>query len=80
MIITIASGKGGTGKTTITVNLAASAPAGEVEVFDCDVEEPNSHIFLKPGNLIVSQTLIIQRLKCSSLRKRLLDLSRELEI
>ncbi|ACN17300.1 MinD2 [Desulforapulum autotrophicum HRM2] len=51
MIITIASGKGGTGKTTVTVNLAASAPKGDVAVFDCDVEEPNSHIFLKPENL-----------------------------
>ncbi len=51
MIITIASGKGGTGKTTVTVNLAASAPEGAAAVFDCDVEEPNSHIFLKPENL-----------------------------
>jgi len=50
MIVTIASGKGGTGKTTVTVNLAACAPCSEVEVFDCDVEEPNAHIFLKPEN------------------------------
>lgn len=50
MIVTIASGKGGTGKTTVTVNLAASVPGAGVQVFDCDVEEPNSHIFLKPEN------------------------------
>jgi MinD superfamily P-loop ATPase len=47
MIISIASGKGGTGKTTIAVNLAA-ATADPVTYVDCDVEEPNGHIFLKP--------------------------------
>jgi MinD superfamily P-loop ATPase len=47
MIITIASGKGGTGKTTIATNLAA-ALAGPVQLLDCDVEEPNAHLFLKP--------------------------------
>ncbi len=47
MKIAIASGKGGTGKTTIAVGLALSA-SGEVKVLDCDVEAPNCHIFLKP--------------------------------
>jgi len=46
MIISIASGKGGTGKTTVATNLAAVTP-GTVYA-DCDVEEPNGHIFLKP--------------------------------
>jgi MinD superfamily P-loop ATPase len=47
MKIAIASGKGGTGKTTISVNLAMSLPS-PVQLLDCDVEEPNAHIFLKP--------------------------------
>ena len=50
MQIAIASGKGGTGKTTIATNLACSiARMGQtVQYLDCDVEEPNGHIFLKP--------------------------------
>jgi MinD superfamily P-loop ATPase len=47
MIISIASGKGGTGKTTIATNLAV-AMAPEVKLLDCDVEEPNDHIFIQP--------------------------------
>lgn len=47
MIIAVASGKGGTGKTTIATNLASAIGNG-VKLIDCDVEEPNSHLFLKP--------------------------------
>ena len=47
MIISVASGKGGTGKTTISTSLALSL--GDVHFLDCDVEEPNAHIFLKPN-------------------------------
>ena len=49
-VIAIASGKGGTGKTTVATNLAAAASrAGrEVQLLDCDVEAPNSHLFLNP--------------------------------
>ena len=47
MIISIASGKGGTGKTTVATNLAVSM-GGKVRLLDCDVEEPNSHLFINP--------------------------------
>ncbi|MBL7080585.1 ATP-binding protein [Candidatus Bathyarchaeota archaeon] len=46
MKIAVASGKGGTGKTSVTVNLALSL--GKTQVLDCDVEEPNVHILLRP--------------------------------
>lgn len=47
----MASGKGGTGKTTVAVNFAwFLAHSGQhVQYLDCDVEEPNGHIFLKPS-------------------------------
>ncbi len=50
MRIAIASGKGGTGKTTVATSLAvALAAAGrDVTYVDCDVEEPNGHLFLQP--------------------------------
>jgi MinD superfamily P-loop ATPase len=50
MRIAIASGKGGTGKTTIAVNLALALSEIEpVQLLDCDVEEPNAHLFLNPA-------------------------------
>jgi MinD superfamily P-loop ATPase len=51
MIIAIASGKGGTGKTTVATSLAIalSKSDNKVSCVDCDVEAPNAHIFLKPA-------------------------------
>ena len=51
MIISVASGKGGTGKTTVSTNLAASLER-PLRLLDCDVEEPNIHLFIKPDNLL----------------------------
>ncbi len=50
MKISVASGKGGTGKTTVAVNLALTAlqQGMKVQLLDCDVEEPNCHLFLRP--------------------------------
>jgi len=50
MRIAVASGKGGTGKTTVAANLAfvAARNGRSVAYLDCDVEEPNGAIFLKP--------------------------------
>ena len=69
MIISIASGKGGTGKTTVAVNLALTQSQEELQFLDCDVEEPNAHIFLKPDlnatetvNILVPE---INEEKCS---------------
>jgi len=47
MIVSVASGKGGTGKTSVAVNMALSV--GNVQLLDCDVEEPNAHLLLNPN-------------------------------
>ncbi|MFP3869916.1 MAG: P-loop NTPase [Syntrophobacteria bacterium] len=51
MNIAVASGKGGTGKTTFAVNLAyaLSRHGDAVRLLDCDVEEPNDHLFVQPA-------------------------------
>jgi len=49
MIISVASGKGGTGKTLVATSLALSLKEShKVQILDCDVEEPNDHILLRP--------------------------------
>jgi MinD superfamily P-loop ATPase len=57
MILAVASGKGGTGKTTVSVNLAR-ALGSPVGLLDCDVEEPNAHLFLA-GDLREEETVCI---------------------
>ena len=72
MIISVASGKGGTGKTTISTNLALSIDR-PVKVLDCDVEEPNSYLFIKP-EIESSETITtfipeIDEARCTGCRK-----------
>lgn len=57
MIIAVASGKGGTGKTTTAVNLAYALDR-EVQLLDCDVEEPNAQLFLN-GALLSTEEVTI---------------------
>jgi MinD superfamily P-loop ATPase len=58
MKIAVASGKGGTGKTIVATSLAlcASEPA---QYLDCDVEEPNGHLFLKPDLMTRERCTVI---------------------
>lgn len=57
MIIAVASGKGGTGKTTVSLNLARTIGTG-VQLLDCDVEEPNGHLFLAGTELAEEEVMI----------------------
>ena len=57
MKIAVLSGKGGTGKTFISVNLAHAA--GQAVYVDCDVEEPNGHLFFKPTDIISEEISVI---------------------
>lgn len=66
MIISIASGKGGTGKTFITTNLARSLEKN-VAVYDCDVEAPNSHLFLRPD--VLNKTSFVTTVPAIDLEK-----------
>jgi MinD superfamily P-loop ATPase len=59
MKIAVASGKGGTGKTLVAVNLAlALSEEKAVQILDCDVEEPNVHLFINPKNIHREPVLI----------------------
>jgi len=71
MKIAIASGKGGTGKTTVSLNLALAL--SDVQLFDCDVEEPNCDLFLgfdleKVEDVVCSVPVIYQE-KCNICRQ-----------
>jgi len=72
MKIAVASGKGGTGKTTVAVALSVSS-SGAVQYIDCDVEEPNGWIFLKPEltctEAVSVQVPAIDEEKCTSCGK-----------
>lgn len=71
MRIAVASGKGGTGKTTVAVNLARTAAAlGEqVHLCDCDVEEPNAHLYLEPSineaHIVEMLVPVVDRHRCT---------------
>jgi len=73
--IAIASGKGGTGKTTVATNLASviAEAGGEVAYLDCDVEEPNGHIFLKPDiektTVVTTPVPAVDESKCTACGK-----------
>ena len=71
MRIAIASGKGGTGKTTLATNLAAMWD-GPVELLDCDVEEPNCHVFLRPefttSEPVAVTVPVVDEAKCTGCR------------
>src|SRR6056297_1755393 len=72
MRITILSGKGGTGKTTVATNLALSLK--NVQLLDADVEEPDSYIFIKPNfadnyEPVMRAEPVINEKKCTACRK-----------
>ena len=71
MKIAVLSGKGGTGKTLVSVNLASVA--GNSIYIDCDVEEPNGHLFFKPKNVQTKKISVwipfVEEKKCIGCRK-----------
>ena len=72
MIISIASGKGGTGKTTVATNMARTL-GKNVRFLDCDVEEPNAHLFLNPHmekqEKVYTPVPVIDEKKCTFCKK-----------
>lgn len=60
LCIAVASGKGGTGKTTVATSLALSlTPQENVLFLDCDVEAPNGHLFLRPRIEVEKKAVIL---------------------
>ena len=57
MKVSVASGKGGTGKTSVAVNMALSIE--DVQFLDCDVEEPNAHLLLRPKAIQIEPIYIL---------------------
>lgn len=68
MKIAVASGKGGTGKTTVATSLAATLNA-RAQILDCDVEEPNCHILMSPNidcsEVVTLPTPLVDMSKCN---------------
>lgn len=77
MKISIASGKGGTGKTTVSVSLFQAFSKkyqGKVHLVDCDVEEPNDLIFFPEHSTLKKETINklvpqINKAKCTYCRR-----------
>ncbi len=72
MRIAVLSGKGGTGKTLLSVNMAAAASTTS-QYLDCDVEEPNGHLYFKPEELITEDVNVkipfVDPILCNGCRK-----------
>jgi MinD superfamily P-loop ATPase len=73
MILAVASGKGGTGKTLVATSLALSLQGqGPLQLLDCDVEEPNAHILLRPALTFSTPVLVpvpkVDKEKCTYCR------------
>lgn len=71
MNIAVLSGKGGTGKTLLSVNMAAASESATY--IDCDVEEPNGHLFFKPEEIVEENVSVkipeVDKELCSGCRK-----------
>ena len=71
MNIAVLSGKGGTGKTLLSVNMAAASEAATY--IDCDVEEPNGYLFFKPEEIVEENVSVkipeVDKELCSGCRK-----------
>ena len=71
MNIAVLSGKGGTGKTLLSVNMAAASESATY--IDCDVEEPNGYLFFKPEEIVEENVSVkipeVNKELCSGCRK-----------
>lgn len=69
--IAVLSGKGGTGKTLVSVNLAAAE--NTATYIDCDVEEPNGHLFFKPAEIesreVTIKMPVVDKARCTGCRR-----------